>query len=125
LRQRRDRLRATPYGVGRGFEKIIGTLAAVFGLLGSVDEGMCLLIVELVATSVLGRRPLDVGDPIAVLAGIGDRLPPRNASPANSLRLVEEPVELLFGIRRVAGVLIAVPQPKTHLEEAKRVAIAA
>jgi len=64
---------------------------------------------ELVAAAVLLGGELDVGDPVAVLVGVVDRLAGGDALGLDGFGAVQEPVDLLLGGRLVINKKNAVP----------------
>ena len=78
----------------------------------------------LVAAPVLLGRALDVGDPLAELVRVVDRLARDEPLLLDRLGLVEEPLHLQLGLVGVAGVGALVPDPDAHLEEADGVRVA-
>ena len=79
---------------------------------------------QLVAPAVLRGRPLDVGDPLAELLRVGDRLAAGDALLLDLLGGVEEPLDLQLGLVREALVRALVPDPDAHLEEPDGVGVA-
>ena len=88
------------------------------------EQPVGLLELGLVAAAVLRGGALDVGDPLAELVRVGDRLARDEPLALDRLGLVEEPLDLQLGLLRVAGVGALVPDPDAHLEEADRVGVA-
>ena len=90
----------------------------------AADQAVGLAEAERVAAAVLLGGALDVGDPLAELLRVGDRLAARDALLLDRLGLVEEPLELQLGLLGEALVGALVPDPDAHLEEADRVGVA-
>ena len=91
---------------------------------GRPQQSLGLVEPQLVAAAVLLGGALDVGDPVAVLVRVGDRLARGDALLLDGLGLVEEPLDLQLGLLREAGVRALVPDPDAHLEEADGVRVA-
>ena len=98
--------------------------AAAAGGRALLEQPLRLVEAQLVAAAVLLGGALDVGDPLAELARVVDRLAGREALLLDLLGGVEEPLGLQLGLLGEAGVLALVPDPDAHLEEADRVGVA-
>ena len=98
--------------------------AAGRGARALLEQPLRLVEAELVAAAVLLGGALDVGDPLAELARVVDRLAGREALLLDLLGGVEEPLGLQLGLLGEAGVLALVPDPDAHLEEADGVGVA-
>ena len=88
------------------------------------QQAVGLVELGLVAAAVLLGGALDVGDPLAELVRVGDRLARDEPLALDRLGLVEEPLDLQLGLLGVAGVGALVPDPDAHLEEADGVGVA-
>ncbi len=100
------------------------TGAAAGASAGVAEQPVGLAEAQRVAAAVLRGGALDVGDPVAELLGIGDRLAARDALLLDRLGLVEEPLDLQLRLVGEARVRALVPGADAHLEEADRVGVA-
>src|SRR3954454_4797762 len=80
-----------------------------------------------VAVAVLRGRVLDVGDPVAPCRGILAEagVAGFDPCPLHGQGPVDEPLRLQLGTVAIAEVVARVPDPDAHLEEARRVGVAA
>ena len=106
---------------GQGVHLLDDAVAAAAAPGSGLEQAARFLEAQLVAPAVGTRGILHVSHPLAVAAGIVDRLAAGDPLLLDGHRLVEEPLELQLGVVRIAGVGALVPDSDTHLEEPDRV----